>query len=80
MLALADAADIDVVTLAEVVHGQRRTDELKLIDGEHAPLEQIVLGQHGGGDRRLLQVGGASLGGDDDLLHRCPGVAAGRRG
>ena len=70
VLALADAADVEVVALAEVVDGQRGAHELQLVDRQHPSLLEVGAGEHGGGDRHRLQVLSAPFGGDDQLLHR----------
>ena len=65
----ADAADVEQIALAEVVHGQVRRDELKLVDADHALLHQVRARKHGCGYGGLLQVDRAALGGDHNFLH-----------
>jgi len=54
VLALADAADVEVVALAEIVHRQRRREELQLVDRDDAFADDVGAGQHRRRDRRLL--------------------------
>ena len=68
MLGLADAADVEVDALAEVVDRGRRRDELQLVDRRDAAVGDVLAGHHRRRDRRLLQVGAAPLGGDDDFV------------
>ena len=58
---LADAADIEVETLAEIVDGGRRHRELQLIDDVDTHLRKVVAGQHRRRDRRRLQRFGAAF-------------------
>ncbi len=67
VLRLADAADVEVDALAEVVYRGAGRDELELIDRGDTAVRDVFTGQHRYGNRRGLQVGATSLGGDDDL-------------
>ena len=68
MLGLADAADVEVDALAEIVHRRRRRDELQLVDRGDAAGGDVLAGHDRRRDRRRLQVRAAPLGGDDDLV------------
>ena len=76
---LADAADVEKVALAEVLHRQVRRHELQLVDGGHSLLQEVGAGEHGRRKRRALQVDRPPLRRDDHFLRRGIGCGAGSR-
>ena len=67
VLGLADATDVEVDALAEVVHRRRRRDELQLVDRGDAAGGDVFTGHDRRRDGRRLQTRAPPLGGDDDL-------------
>ena len=67
VLGLADAADVELEALAEIVDRDARHVELQLVDGDDALVGEILAAQHRGRDRGRHQILGAALGGHHDL-------------
>jgi len=67
VLRLADAADIEIDALTEVVDGRAGCGELQLIDRHHPQLGQLGAAQDRCSDRRILKIRVAAFRGDHDL-------------
>ncbi len=77
VLALADAADVEVDALAQVVDRHVGRDELQRIDVEDVPVLQVVAAEHARRDRRRHQVLAPALCRHDHRLDRTARSAVG---
>ena len=76
VLGLADAADVEVDALAEIVDHRRGRYELQLVDHRDAGIDDLVARHDRRRDRSLLQIRATPLGGHDDLVELMAAVVA----